>query len=87
MGMLFLIVIFVGMYFAAEFARSKTAAHTATIQSTVLRAFVEALVWGLRPRSPVWCSALPIGMPVPFLNWLVLFTGIDFVFNLIRSRR
>ena len=87
MGILTLVIVFIGMYFAADFGRRQAQSFTASIQPNWLRVLADAFAWGLSASVAGLILGSLLGMAVPFFNWLTLFTVIDFVFGMIRSNR
>lgn len=82
-----LVVLFLGMFLAADFARKQTYSMTAGIESNWMRTLTNSFVWALAASVTGVVISMLLGMAMPaFFTWLIFFTAVDFIFSMIRNR-
>lgn len=82
-----LVVLFLGMFLAADFARKQSYSLTAGISTGWMRLLANSFVWALAASVTGVVISMVLGMAMPaFFTWLIFFTAIDFIFSMIRSR-
>ncbi len=82
-----LVIMFVGMFLAADFARKQSYSFTANIRENWMRNLATSFVWALAASVTGVVLSLLLGMAAPaFFTWLIFFTAVDFIFSMIRNR-